>query len=182
MPRTQRNAVLLLLIIGAGALVFIQLVLRAPSPTQTVQTAAASEPDIFPPDPTISSTSSTASSVVLPEEVPAPPPPPPPPTTTTTSPPVPTTLPPSSPPVASSGGVNWQAIYECESGGYGWAANTGNGYYGGLQFSQGTWDSARAGISNYERADLAPPAEQIAVAQTLAGDLMQHWPHCGKYG
>ena len=35
---------------------------------------------------------------------------------------------------------NWDAIAQCESGGN-WSANTGNGYYGGLQFSQSTWEA-----------------------------------------
>jgi len=39
---------------------------------------------------------------------------------------------------ADNGGVNWDAIAQCESGGN-WAINTGNGYYGGLQFSSSTW-------------------------------------------
>ena len=37
-------------------------------------------------------------------------------------------------------GTNWDAIAQCESGGN-WAINTGNGYYGGLQFSPATWKS-----------------------------------------
>lgn len=41
---------------------------------------------------------------------------------------------------------NWDAIAQCESGGN-WSANTGNGYYGGLQFSPGTW-AANGGIGS----------------------------------
>ena len=41
---------------------------------------------------------------------------------------------------ANADSVNWDAIAACESGGN-WAINTGNGYYGGLQFSPGTWSS-----------------------------------------
>ena len=37
-------------------------------------------------------------------------------------------------------GVNWDAVAACESGGN-WAINTGNGYYGGLQFTMGAWPS-----------------------------------------
>ncbi len=40
----------------------------------------------------------------------------------------------------ASGGTVWDQIAQCESGGN-WAANTGNGYYGGLQFNPGTWSS-----------------------------------------
>ena len=82
---------------------------------------------------------------------------------------------PAPPPVAS--GVDWDAIAECESGGD-WHINTGNGYYGGLQFSQSTWEAA-GGLAYAPRADLATREQQIAVASTL--DL-SHWPHCGAYG
>src|ERR1700753_4024243 len=40
----------------------------------------------------------------------------------------------------ASSGVNWDAVAQCESGGN-WHINTGNGYYGGLQFSLGTWQA-----------------------------------------
>jgi len=52
--------------------------------------------------------------------------------------PVATSYPAASSYPASSGGVNWGAIAACESGGN-WGTNTGNGFYGGLQFSEGTW-------------------------------------------
>ena len=39
---------------------------------------------------------------------------------------------------ATANAVNWDAVAACESGGN-WAINTGNGYYGGLQFTMGTW-------------------------------------------
>ncbi|CKQ45010.1 saccharopine dehydrogenase (NAD+%2C L-lysine forming) [Mycobacterium tuberculosis] len=42
------------------------------------------------------------------------------------------------PPVPVAYSVNWDAIAQCESGGN-WSINTGNGYYGGLQFTAGTW-------------------------------------------
>ncbi len=66
---------------------------------------------------------------------------------------------------ASNGSKNWDAVAACESGGN-WSINTGNGYYGGLQFAQGTWDwaSAAAGVSA-PRADLATKEEQIAAAE-----------------
>ena len=41
---------------------------------------------------------------------------------------------------ANADSVNWDAIAQCESGGN-WSTNTGNGYYGGLQFSPATWAS-----------------------------------------
>lgn len=62
--------------------------------------------------------------------------------------------------------TDWDAIARCESGGD-WNANTGNGYYGGLQFSQSSWVAA-GGRKFAARADLATRREQIAVARRLA--------------
>ncbi|MEU7057052.1 transglycosylase family protein [Streptomyces sp. NPDC046197] len=61
---------------------------------------------------------------------------------------------------------DWDAIARCESGGN-WRANTGNGYYGGLQFRQSSWIAA-GGLKYARRADLATRAEQIAVARRLS--------------
>jgi hypothetical protein len=92
--------------------------------------------------------------------------------------PTPTAAPSPAPsPAPPSGGVNWDAIAACESGGN-WAINTGNGYYGGLQFSQDTWTGA-GGLRFAARADLATRAEQIAVASSLS---LTNWPRCGAYG
>jgi hypothetical protein len=63
-------------------------------------------------------------------------------------------------------GTDWDAIARCESGGT-WKANTGNGHYGGLQFSQSSWVAA-GGLKYAPRADLATRKEQIAVAERLA--------------
>lgn len=59
----------------------------------------------------------------------------------------------------------WDRIAQCESGGN-WSINTGNGYYGGLQFDSGTW-LANGGGQYAARADLATRLEQIAVANTV---------------
>ena len=59
----------------------------------------------------------------------------------------------------------WDRIAQCESGGN-WSINTGNGYYGGLQFNSGTWLS-NGGGQYAARADLATRLEQIAVANTV---------------
>jgi uncharacterized protein YabE (DUF348 family) len=56
----------------------------------------------------------------------------------------------------------WDRIAQCESGGN-WSINTGNGYYGGLQFDYGSW-LANGGADFAPRADLASRAEQITVA------------------
>ena len=71
----------------------------------------------------------------------------------------------------------WDQIAQCESTGN-WAINTGNGYYGGLQFNQGTWD-AYGGQEFAPRADLATREEQIAIAKkTQAAQGWGAWPHC----
>ncbi|MFE0805696.1 transglycosylase family protein [Streptomyces sp. NPDC058812] len=62
--------------------------------------------------------------------------------------------------------TDWDAIAACESGGN-WQANTGNGYYGGLQFARSSWIAA-GGLKYAPRADLATRGEQIAVAKRLA--------------
>ena len=56
----------------------------------------------------------------------------------------------------------WDAVAQCESGGN-WSINTGNGYYGGLQFANASW-RANGGADFAPRADLASRAEQITVA------------------
>ena len=87
----------------------------------------------------------------------------------------------SSPAPASSGKVNWPAIAACESGGN-WGADTGNGFYGGLQFTEQTW-LANGGGRYASSANLATPAQQIAVAQNvLASQGIGAWPVCGARG
>jgi hypothetical protein len=72
--------------------------------------------------------------------------------------------------------VNWDAIAQCESGGN-WAINTGNGYYGGLQFSPATWKS-NGGTGMPHQASRA---EQIRVAENvLRTQGIGAWPTCGK--
>ncbi|GHF86221.1 transglycosylase family protein [Streptomyces thermodiastaticus] len=61
---------------------------------------------------------------------------------------------------------DWDAIAACESSGN-WHANTGNGYYGGLQFRQSSWVLA-GGLKYAARADLANRRQQIAIARNLA--------------
>ncbi|MFI5561387.1 transglycosylase family protein [Amycolatopsis japonica] len=74
--------------------------------------------------------------------------------------------------------TNWDAIAQCESSGN-WSTNTGNGYYGGLQFSQSTW-RAYGGTGS---AHNASREQQIAVAErVLQGQGIGAWPHCGKKG
>ncbi|KJX75767.1 resuscitation-promoting factor [Mycobacterium lepromatosis] len=79
-------------------------------------------------------------------------------------------------------GSIWDAIAGCEAGGN-WAINTGNGYYGGVQFDQRTW-VANGGLRYALRADLATREEQIAVAEvTRARQGWGAWPVCsGRVG
>lgn len=77
-------------------------------------------------------------------------------------------------PVANA--TNWDAIAQCESGGN-WHINTGNGYYGGLQFTLGTW-RANGGRG---RPDTASREEQIRVAENvLRTQGIGAWPVCGR--
>ena len=87
----------------------------------------------------------------------------------------------SSAPVSSgSSGVNWDGIANCESTNN-WSINTGNGYYGGLQFDISTWNSA-GGSAYASRPDLASREEQIAVAENLyASRGLSPWA-CGGAG
>ncbi|MER6733005.1 transglycosylase family protein [Streptomyces puniciscabiei] len=72
----------------------------------------------------------------------------------------------------------WDAVAQCESGGN-WSINTGNGFYGGLQFTNSTW-AAYGGTAYAARADLATKAQQIAIAEkVLAGQGKGAWPVCG---
>ena len=75
--------------------------------------------------------------------------------------------------------VNWDVVAKCESGGR-WHINTGNGYYGGLQFSRSTW-KANGGGKYAPTADKASKAEQIAVANKLHSKRgLSPWPSCGR--
>jgi hypothetical protein len=82
------------------------------------------------------------------------------------------------PPAPAPADHDWDAVAQCESGGN-WSINTGNGYYGGLQFSQSTWDSFGGG-AYAPRADLASKSEQITVAErVLDAQGRGAWPTCG---
>ncbi|UED85940.1 transglycosylase family protein [Streptomyces profundus] len=80
---------------------------------------------------------------------------------------------------ASAASVDtWDAVAQCESGGD-WSINTGNGYYGGLQFSQSSWEAA-GGTQYAARADQATKEQQISAAeQLLAMQGPGAWPTCG---
>jgi resuscitation-promoting factor RpfB len=79
------------------------------------------------------------------------------------------------PPV--SNGATWDALAACEAGGN-WAINTGNGFYGGVQFDQNTWER-HGGLRYAPRADLATREEQLAIAEvTRARQGWGAWPVC----
>lgn len=84
------------------------------------------------------------------------------------------------PPVTQ--GATWDALASCEAGGN-WAINTGNGYFGGVQFDQNTWER-NGGLRYAARADLATREEQIAIAEvTRARQGWGAWPVCsGRVG
>jgi nucleoid-associated protein YgaU len=82
---------------------------------------------------------------------------------------------------ANAGGTVWDRVATCESGGN-WKINTGNGYYGGLQFSRSTW-RAYGGSGYASTANKASKAEQIAIARrTLAGQGPGAWSCARRAG
>lgn len=78
---------------------------------------------------------------------------------------------------ANAAPVNWDALAQCEASGN-WAANTGNGYYGGLQFAPQTW-KAYGGQGNPANASRE---QQIAVAERVAAGqgVSNAWPACSR--
>jgi uncharacterized protein YabE (DUF348 family) len=84
------------------------------------------------------------------------------------------------PPVAEADA--WDALSRCEAGGN-WAINSGNGFYGGVQFDQNTWER-NGGLRYAQRADQATREEQIAIAEvTRARQGWGAWPVCsGRVG
>ncbi|MEU0707166.1 transglycosylase family protein [Streptomyces lavendulocolor] len=73
--------------------------------------------------------------------------------------------------------TTWDRVAECESGGL-WSADLGNGFYGGLQMSQETWESY-GGLAHAPRPDLASRAEQMAVADKVyAATGVEAWETC----
>lgn len=73
----------------------------------------------------------------------------------------------------------WLRLAECESNST-WDINTGNGFYGGLQFTQTSWEAVGGGFFA-QRADLAKPEEQMVAAEALL-DIQGWgaWPACSR--
>jgi resuscitation-promoting factor RpfB len=81
-------------------------------------------------------------------------------------------------PPGSTSGLNWDALAKCEAGGN-WAINTGNGYYGGLQYNPSTW-RAYGGEQYAPLPHQATREQQIAIGEkTYAARGVSPWPHCG---
>ncbi|MFF2650147.1 transglycosylase family protein [Streptomyces sp. NPDC058045] len=81
-------------------------------------------------------------------------------------------------PAGAADAATWSKVAACEASGD-WSINTGNGYYGGLQFSGSTW-AEYGGLAYARRADLATREQQIAVAErVLRGQGPGAWPACG---
>lgn len=80
---------------------------------------------------------------------------------------------------AEAAGSVWDRVARCESGGN-WQINTGNGYYGGLQFSRSTW-AGYGGGSYASTANRASKSQQIAIARrVLSSQGPRAWPVCSR--
>ncbi|WP_078972836.1 transglycosylase family protein [Streptomyces rimosus] len=77
----------------------------------------------------------------------------------------------------------WEKVAQCEASGNWQAINWSGPFYGGLQFTQSTWESY-GGLTYASRADRATKRQQILIGEkVLAGQGERAWPHCGpKYG
>ena len=133
-------------------------------------------PDAPPPGPDAPPPAPVGFDPNMPPPPPAPDAPPPAPVGFDAPPPPGPDAPP--PPPVHAYSVNWDAIAQCESGGN-WGINTGNGYQGGLQFTQSTWHAnGGAGAANN-----ASREEQIRVAENvLRTQGIRAWPVCGRRG
>lgn len=92
----------------------------------------------------------------------------------------PYSAPATAPAAPVAGGSVWDQLAQCESGGN-WSINTGNGYYGGLQFAPGTW-TGNGGGQYAATANQASREQQIAVAETLRAKSGGYgpWPACSS--
>ncbi|MQA16555.1 MAG: transglycosylase [Pseudonocardiaceae bacterium] len=82
-------------------------------------------------------------------------------------------------PAQAASGEDWNSVAECESG-QRWHLDTGNGYYGGLQFSDQTWDGF-GGEEYASTADDASRTQQIAIAERVLDEQgWDAWPTCSE--
>jgi len=182
--------------LGAIALLFTVLVLdgsdaesvdvaSGPDTTLNLQRITyAAQKVVDPSFTTLKSTSSTGMTLPPTTTTTTAPPTTLPPTTTTTEAPTttapPTTAPPTTRPPTTSppvdGGSVWDDLAKCEAGGN-WAANTGNGYYGGLQFSASSWRAVGGeGLPHQHSRET-----QIEMGKRLqARQGWGAWPSCAR--
>lgn len=118
----------------------------------------APQPEVSPPGPT-----SLSAEAAVPEPEPAPQP--------TSS---------QAPANFATGDTMWDALAQCEAGGN-WSISTGNGYYGGLQFSSATW-KGYGGHAYAPNAHLATREQQIEIAEKAraAAGMRNTWPACSS--
>ncbi len=82
-------------------------------------------------------------------------------------------------PVQAASQDQWDRLAQCESSGN-WRANTGNGYYGGLQFSRQTWRGF-GGAAYAATANNATRAQQVTIAEkVLRVQGWKAWPTCSR--
>lgn len=84
------------------------------------------------------------------------------------------------PPVPASS-VDWNAVAVCESTSN-WAADTGNGFYGGLQFTESTWLAYGGGQYAQYANDASQSAQETVANAVLASQGIGAWPVCGSLG
>lgn len=81
---------------------------------------------------------------------------------------------------SAAGSHDWEAVAQCESTGQ-WNINSGNGFYGGLQFTQSSWDEFGGGVYAAHPQD-ATQEQQVEIAENLlAVQGPGAWPVCGTY-
>jgi hypothetical protein len=78
-----------------------------------------------------------------------------------------------------SGGSVWDSLAQCESGGR-WSLDSGNGYYGGLQFSLSTWHAYGGGEFSYWPHHASREQQIIIGERVLAGQGWGAWPYCSS--
>lgn len=193
-PSTRQKALIWVLVVVATAVTATAALLNRPAETGRPAEAAAmmavdaSGPPVAarPTTTTVPPATSTSSNTM--STAPATPSTTPPTTTLAPTTQVPTTQVPTTqvpvnhepPPVAEpqpvSNGDVWDALAQCESGGN-WSINTGNGYYGGLQFSLSSW----RGVGGTGFPHEASRETQIAMGERLrASGGWGHWPACSR--
>lgn len=171
MPSPRKRGIVALLL-GAMVAAATLTVTSTSEPDTTVVAAAASEPVIFQFQDDDERQTVLAARAATTTTTTAPP------TTTTTHRPSITTTQPAPP--SGSGDphdpATWDRLAQCESGGN-WSANTGNGYYGGIQFSLSSWEGV--GGTGYPHEH--PKSEQIARGKLLwEQGGWKHWPACTR--